>query len=352
MSKRIFVVSGYGYWGNFSPDDLFGEDTQIGGGETAMICIARELAALGHEVVVFYNVEKPGKYGGVDYMPVEMFEAMAHNMEHDALVSWDFPHAFRYNTKSGKRIMAYQLNNAFVGLFDYVIDAYMHPSWWHAERFKELYPEIDDEKQFAPITNGVYTSRYEAQERDPYRVIYSSSPDRGLHHLLSIWPEIVAREPRANLKVFYDAKKWIDTVKSIGRELNTTERALLIDGYMKLNMPNVEFVGAVGQGRIAREQAMATVLAYPCDPVDPTEGFSMTVLEGLTAGCQAVISDADAFPELWGDHPNSTMLPLPFDKQTWIDAIVSKFGKATEFQNVGHDWKELAKRWEKIINAT
>ena len=354
---RIFVISAYGYWGDFLPTDLNSQDRQVGGGETAMISISKELVGMGHEVMVFYDT-KPGKYDGVDYLPTGLFHPMALSMEHDVLVSWDNPHAFRIASKSKMRVLAFQLNNTFVGPFDYIIDRYMHPSQWHAKRYQELYPEMSAEKCIAPVTNAVDFSRYIPQaganevEIDPYRVIYSSSPDRGLHHLLEIWPSIVEKEPKANLHVFYDMDTWINSVMSLaeeGKETITTDRARILKEQVGSGLPNVVFHGGVGQGRVAQAQLEANVLAYPCDPVQPTEGFSMTILEGIAAGCNVITTNADAFPELWADCPGVTMLPLPFDKNTWIETILSFLGKEKDGPRLNelHTWKHVAKKWQR-----
>ena len=140
---RILVVSGYGYWGNFLPTDLDKGEKQIGGGETAMIQISRELAKQGHEVIVFYNTARSGQYDGVDYLPDNLFIPMICQLKHDVLISWDNPHIFRYADQAALRILAFQLNDTFIGSYDYTIDMYMHPSLWHAERYHELYPEMD-----------------------------------------------------------------------------------------------------------------------------------------------------------------------------------------------------------------
>ena len=59
--------------------------------------------------------------------------------------------------------------------------------------------------------------------------------------------------------------------------------------------------GPVNQWVLAQEQMSASLLCYPCDPIQPTEGFGITVLEALTAGTPVLTTDADAFPELWSD---------------------------------------------------
>lgn len=356
---RIIVVSGYGYWGHICPDDLKSDNKQIGGGETAMFNIARELAGLGHEVIAFYDTPRAGKYDGVDYMPNAMFGPIATNLEHDVMVSWDFPHAFRFNDRAKVHVLAYQLNDAFVGPFDHTIDLYFHPSQWHADRFHKLYPEMSTTKAVVRVTNGVDYARFTqpVDARYPHRVIHSSSPDRGLHHLLRVWPKVVEKVPDAELMVFYDMKKWMDIVDQVAKDggmTTTSSRANILRDQIESGLPNVHFVGAVGQYRLAREQLQSAVMAYPCDPIQPTEGFSMTILEGLIAGCKVITTNADALPELWASAPNVTMLPLPIDDNQWVDALVQKLTEPptdiTAFYNAAMSWKTIAQRWVQEFN--
>ena len=354
---KIFVTSGYGYWGNFTPDDLNGENVQIGGGETAMISVSREIAALGHDVTVFYDVNPPGRYHGVDYLPAGLFVPLACNQEFDVLVCWDAPHALRFRDRAKVRVLAFQLNDAQIGPFDHMVDLYMHPSQWHIDMFHELYPEMSTFKSVARVTNGIDYNRYVPvvspdEVRKP-RVIYSSSPDRGLHHLLRMWPLVHKEVPEAELHVFYDMKRWLDLddrVRAEGGLTNTSERAAIIKDQIEHpeNLPNVTFHGAVGQGRLAREQAMSKVMAYPCDPVRPTEGFSMSILEGITAGCHVISTNADALPELWSSAPNTTLLPLPVDDGVWVQTIIERL-TCTPMEAVMYNqimsWQHIARRW-------
>ena len=218
---KIFVVSGYRYWGNFLPTDLEKGENQIGGGETAMIQVSKNLARLGNEVTVFHDIARYGKYDGVDYLPQNLFVPMACQMEHDVLISWDYPHAFRFADRAAVRVLAFQINDTFIGPFDYTIDLYMHPSKWHGQRYKDLYPEITAKKQRFRVTNGIDGHRYvqDGIERVPHRMIYSSSPDRGLHHLLRVWPKILEGVPDATLEVLYEIDNWramIAEVHAIG----------------------------------------------------------------------------------------------------------------------------------------
>lgn len=356
---RIIICSAYNYWGDITPNDLKSDTKQIGGGETAMFSVSRELAALGHEVIAFYDNHAPGQYDGVDYLPTTLYVPFVTNMEHDVLVSWDFPHALRFNDRAKVHTLAFQLNDTTIGPFDHVIDLYFHPSQWHADMFHKLYPEMSTTKSVPRITNGIDHTRYTQSvgARIPHRVIYSSSPDRGLHHLLRVWPQVVGKIPDAELMVFYDMKKWlgiIDDVDARGGSTNTTERAHIIKEQIESGIPNVRFLGSVGQWRLAREQLQSAVLAYPCDPVRPTEGFSMTILEGLIAGCKVITTNADALPELWASAPNVTMLPLPVDDNQWVDALVQKLTEPpieNFYLNQAMSWKTIAQRWIQEFNV-
>jgi glycosyltransferase involved in cell wall biosynthesis len=355
---RIIVCSGYGYWGELTPNDLKSDERQIGGGETAMFSLSKELASLGHEVIAFYDMARPGRYDGVDYLPSTMYVQIVTNMEHDVLVSWDYPHAFRFNDRAKVHVLALQLNDTYVGPFDYTIDRYFHPSQWHSTRFHKLYPEMSTTKSVARITNGIDHMRYTQAvgDRVPHRVIYSSSPDRGLHHLLRIWPTVVEKVPDAELWVFYDMQKWLKIIEGtdeVGLVTVTTERAHILKEQMDNGVPRVQYPGAVGQWRLAREQLQSAVLAYPCDPVQPTEGFSMTILEGLIAGCKVITTNADALPELWASAPNVTMLPLPIDDNQWVDALVQKLTEPpieNVYINQAMSWKTIAQRWVQEFN--
>lgn len=351
---RILVTSGYQYWGDVLPSDLEEGERQIGGGETAMMQVSKGLAKLGHDVKVFYDTAKPGRYSGVDYLPTSLFPSLACQLEHDVLVSWDSSYALRYRDRAKLHVLAIQLNDAVVGVFEHAIDLYFHPSEWHAERFYALYPEMTPSKSRHRITNGIDPTRYvKEQERNSHRVIYSSSPDRGLHHLLRFWPKVVEQVPDAELHVFYDMDKWLEVVENAaqaGLEVNTAERANLLKKFKEEGVPGVTFHGGVGQARLAQEQLKSAVLAYPCDPVQPTEGFSMTCLEAITAGCTLITTDADALKELWADAPDTTILPLPVNDEVWVDTLVKALKrKEPRAARVGPEftWTAVAKAWEK-----
>lgn len=355
---KLFVTSSYGYWGAFNPNDLRDPNAkrQIGGGETAMLNMAKAMAARGHDVTVFHDLDEAGEYDRVQYLPKELLVSLATVVPHDVLVAWDDPMTFRYCDKARKHVLCYQLNDAVVGVFDHVIDRYYHPSVWHAERFASMF-NIPQSKQRVQLTNGIDPYRYTQEVgRDPLRVIYSSSPDRGLHHLLAAWPKVIEFVPNASLHVFYEMDKWLELtfqLEAQGLVGDTTERAHILRQFRQNPPPNVHFHGGVGQWELAREQLRSTILAYPCDPVQPTEGFSMTCLEAIAAGCTLLTTDADALGELWSEAPDTIILPRPVDPLVWADTIVKVLTNPRDRVPRlpdGLTWSYLAKLWEDDLN--
>lgn len=325
----------------------------IGGGETALMWLSRGLAQAGHDVDLFYDTARPGNYEGINFLPKALREHLLSTKDYDVLISWEDLPAARMSHRAKFVIFAIQCNAVDSGITDWGIDRYQVVSNWHQETIYLSDQRITPSK-FLIFPNGVDLRRYEQPHapRDPFRVIHSSSPDRGLHHLLRIWPRIKRKVPEANLQIFYDMDKWFSIVdqerQTNGWELNTSERADLVrEGLERCKGLDVVRRGAVDQWTLAVAQMEAGLGVYPCDPVARTEGFSNTVLEYMAARLPVIISNADAFPELWAAH--STMLSLPVDDDEWVDAIVDQLRSGLYEDSVQgqpyRGWVEAARQY-------
>lgn len=344
---------GYAHWGNFLPSDLYDESItgrMIGGGETAVIRLSEELVRLGHDVTVFYRVGKYGRYNGVDYVNPDLFVQILNNFEYDVVVSWESPDAlhFRY-LGNPVRALAFQCNYSLLGVHRYVIDAVLTASNWHSDYLCSQDPTMDRDKCFAGL-NGVDLFPFEQKvERVPGRVLYSSSPDRGLHHLLRMWPAIKEAVPEATLHVAYEFQR-LDDLEKEHPDIPTGDRVREIRKLREDLKPlGVTFVGALNKMALARETLAASCLAYTLDPIRPTEGFGMTVPDNLAAGTPVVTSAVDAFPELWGDVVDMLPAPCPENYEQWVAAIVKVL---VEPYDTGRRAEGFAKAnhytWEKV----
>lgn len=325
---RIFIVGAfYTYWGNWHPSDMDNPDSpnQVAGGETAMVKTAEGFARNGCEVYVFYHGQT-ARYKGVDYLPIGMYEVMATNLEHDLLLSWEEPRVFNIASRSKMRWLAFQCNHSEAGIFDHIIDNYIFVSQWQAASMVSRDRTLDTRKILL-CPNGIDLRRYEQAHQPPvpHRIIHSSSPDRGLHHLLRAWPKIREAVPDAELLCVYKMSPWLKIIKERADQgwiLNTTDRGMEVARLLEeLAGQGVHYLDGTGQWPLARLQMESGAMVYPCDPVAPTEGFSISILEGLAAGIPVVSTDADALGELWGDV--TLQLKRPVQPEELADAVVA-----------------------------
>jgi len=224
------------------------ESTGLGGSEEAVINIARELTKLGWNITVWARVgDDEGTYDGVKYENYEYFD----DVKCDVLVFWRQPsYVFELKTR-------YNATQRFLWLHDTMPEHEILPvkhdltgifvlSGFHAS----LYPNLRD--KLIRTTNGINLSHFEKKvERDPYKIVYGSSYDRGLKELLEMWGDIKAYEPRATLNVFYG-------MKAIQDEQFRDEIKHL------LNQEGVTDLGRISHEKVAKEFLSAGVWAYPC----------------------------------------------------------------------------------------
>ena len=108
---------------------------------------------------------------------------------------------------------------------------------------------------------------------------------------------------------------------------------------------------------MALEMSEAEVLAYPCDTIRFTEGWSVTTLEACAAGAIPVLRGVDALGEIYADLPYC-MKP---DDPKFVDYTVNALQDcAAENVKLDRDrgyriaqrytWPTLAEKLETIIH--
>jgi glycosyltransferase involved in cell wall biosynthesis len=136
------------------------------------------------------------------------------------------------------------------------------------------------------MANGLDLSRYEQKvERNPYRMFWSSSLDRGLDTLLYLFDFIKKEVLELELHVFYG----MFNLEAAAKQRNNPAELKMIEEIKEgLKKPGVFYHDRVGQKELAIEQMKSSLWAYSSDF---EESFCITAIEAQAAGCPVIASN-------------------------------------------------------------
>lgn len=328
---KILVASGLGaVWGPYHPSRLDRGEEALGGGEAALLRTAFELAGFGHEVDAFIPLAgPPTDYRGVHFRNLRDVYTALFTGGYDALCSWSDARIIQYCPSTTRRIFVQQLNDMPLELpFWRAVDVIVPASATHG-RYLARWQPPGASVAYVPLYGGVVPSLWaDAKpwaERAPV-VSWWSSPDRGLHHLLTIWPTVKKAVPAAELRVAYHAYRFIDGMRDELQYGEVAWRARILEAALTTarKAGGVNILGPIGRRALAVHQGETKVLAQMLDTVVPTEGLGVAVSEGIAAGCWTIVRPDDAFREVYDGFVQ--WVEAPICDATWrarfADAVI------------------------------
>lgn len=308
------VIAGPAYsYESWTPRNL--QRGGIGGSETAVIEVAKRLAACGHRVRVYAT---PGEHGAGVYAGVEYRQtgrmaklngvvdqaAMTEELDLvescDLLIAWRYADMLDHVPGAKRRWLWVHDVYAHAGTPERLAkaDRILALSQWHRDFMAQHYGI--DASRFTVTRNGIDLSRFEQQvPRDRFKVVNSSSPDRSWQALLQLWPQVRAAVPQATLHLFYGFDNWEKTTSPTEQ----TQIAQLKARIAELAGQGVVLRGRVDQQTLAREFLSAGVLAYP---TWFSETSCIGAMEAQAAGLHVVTSPIAALNETVG--PRGTLI--------------------------------------------
>lgn len=260
--------------------------TGIGGSEEAVVYISKEFVKLGMSVTVFCSCgDLAGTYEGVAYK--EYFEFNPRD-NFNVLISWRHNIFTQYIEAKSKLIWLHDVpdSDAFpVESLDN-LDKIIVLSEYH----RTLLPSHIPENKIFVSSNGINLSDFDIiHNHNAKRMIYTSSYDRGLQHLLMMWPDIRKEVPEAELHIFYGWNTY-DAMVAKGSRTPDFKNAMV----KMMAQEGVFEHGRVGHKQLAKEFAKSGIYAYPSHF---EEISCISAMKAQASGCIPVTTDYAALAE-------------------------------------------------------
>jgi glycosyltransferase involved in cell wall biosynthesis len=275
----------------------------MGGIETGVIRLAAALQGLGNDVTVLTEFTNPPDTIP-RYLPVNKLHELD---ESDVLIvvrGWKGA----YVTIPAKRKFFWTGDAYFspvhIGIgdlrFSKRMDGLLAVSHWHANTLCQV-SGFPLEKAFV-LRNGIHGEYFRGSEqRNRKRLIYSSTPFRGLIYLPQIFESLKKKHPDLELHVFSSLSlyqsEW-PAPKAVDYEYE--------EAFEILNkMPGCYVSDSILQKQLAREFMKSSILTYP-NIFEETS--CITAMEAQAAGCAIVTSALGALPETVED--SGILIPI------------------------------------------
>jgi glycosyltransferase involved in cell wall biosynthesis len=278
------------------------DERPLGGSQSALCHLASALAGQGHAVRLVTMTTAPGLVAGVDCRSLSEGFALFEGM--DAAVVLNDPDpaiaaGLRAAMGGGGLVVLWTQHDVDQPAMAAFADAGVRAAWdrvvfvsdWQRRAYRRglraMPADIVIGNAMAPAFETLFGDDEDvlAAKAGPPLLVYASAPFRGLDVLLDAFPLIRARLPAARLLVHSSLGIYqVEAAADAHQALYARCRA----------MPGVDYRGAVAQPDLAQALRRALCFAYPSTF---PETFCTAALEGMAAGCLAVLGDLGALAE-------------------------------------------------------
>lgn len=353
----------------------------LGGTQSAMIYLARELAARGHEVQIFCHCDQAaGIVDGVQYRNIPELARFARQNPLDVFVAVADELALKLGIPA--RMTLWWSHNDYAYLWDDMpdlraetaqilatrADRLIAVSAWHAAKLSELF-QLPSEHLWVG-RNGVNWPYFAPESDDkpapafPPRLLYTSVPDRGLGRLLELFPRIRQQVPEVELHLYSSFTVWgKDEAWNQSRAGALYDQARQLEGvFLHDPLPHPELAKVLSQGYL---------LTYPNHAAEPvyTTGFwaetsCIAALEAQAAGLPVITSRRGALPETVRDGETGLLIDGDPHSESYgtafVEAVVSLLRdrplrdqlsrQARERIQAEYRWDLIAAEWEAMLS--
>jgi len=371
----------------------------LGGSESAVILMSRELAALGFDVTVINNcIDKeaqPGVYDNVKYIDHSMVKDLV-NPAFDVVISsravgpfvpeeyypnfqWPMCPSIFKDIKHNAKLKIVWLHDTFCTgdfLLEWLVVNGHIDELFTLSDFHTAYIGTCDhggkrmievlKRHMFMTRNGIvrYHDQVDITAKDPYLYVYNASVTKGMIPLVErVWPELKKRIPQAKLKIIGGYYRFRENLEPDEQEKKWRSLA----ESPELAAMDVEFTGIIKQSEIADILSKATFFIYP--PAFP-ETFGISSLESLAYNTPLITGRFGALDETavemacykidYPIEPNSLFPAINIDSQVaqFVDLAVHASNDRYLLQQKQHycnvirdvcTWDTVALQWKQHI---
>lgn len=340
MSKRLVKMAIFTQGAEFDGDSI--EKRGVGGAESAVTYMARELAKLGHTIHVYCRCKSPGIYNGVEYR--SSVDVSAVN-GYEVLIASRFPAILERSDAKLKLFISHDMP---------VLIGQVQVNLWCMDRFICLSQfQVSEWRKEIPLLDRIsYVSRNgvdidlatkcvsEIQKGD--YVVWASRPERGLDVLLEqIWPQL--NESFPSLKLIVGGYE--------GVEPEGYEKFFAHCRKLVANAKNLEQAGSLPKKEWYELLAGAKLVLYPSRF---PEISCILGLEAQAVGTPLVTTDEWAPAET---VVGGVLIPRDrFYAQNFINAATKLLTNKEWYEKLRQrgvasvsGWGEIASEWEELI---
>lgn len=304
----------------------------LGGSESAVILVAKELKKLGFDITVFNGCNEddstPGIYDGIHYRPITDIAGDPCNFDvvissrtlmpfvtepfygSEIRTARQYPYQMFKRLQENAKLKVFWMHDTFSWgdefLEDLVVAGAVDEVWCLSD-FHSMYVmncnhgkprNYEVLRRHMWITrNGIrkYFDDVDLDKKDPNLFFFNANMSKGLAPLLhNIWPRVKQIMPQAKLKVIGGYYKLGSAFGHDDAEQKFRE--LVGD---KINDPSITFTGVISQQEVANVAKEATYFLYPAEL---PETYGISTLESLYANTPLISCRFGALEETATEH--------------------------------------------------
>lgn len=355
---RVAIYAGWLHQWELAGPECFWEDIPSPAGtELGIYGTSEAMARCGHSVTV-YMPGPTGRHGLVEYMDPKYFISTARLTRYDVVVAIHDSRIFGIPFEAGLKVTLAPSQSLLLPP-RVKVDRFFTYSRWSVDNILKNEPHAERDK-FWITRNGEWLARYgwhlEGRDWQPpafltaprnrKHLVWASSPDRGLWHMVEILAKVREQVPDARLTVAYNFQKFEETCT------HEPTLEILRRAHPLLEMPGVEFVGHLSQPKLAQLLMTGGILLYPGDV---GENYAGIYNNAMAAGLPIIGTALGGVPEMYGR--NCILLSHPIDHEKWAETITGlmhndlgydfyqrlgfSVAKHTDFSEIGQEWSEF-----------